>query len=70
MHPLWRLRATKQLTQTELAARAGLSNSYISRIENGKKQPSARTVGKLARALDLSVQEFLNYSKTGDNKNV
>ena len=41
-----------------LADRAGLSQPYISEIENGNKNPSAKTIMKLAAALNVP-GEFL-----------
>jgi DNA-binding XRE family transcriptional regulator len=39
------------LSQRELAKRAGISHTVISRIENGQHAPSAKTLGRLADAL-------------------
>ncbi|AKU90098.1 helix-turn-helix domain-containing protein [Vulgatibacter incomptus] len=41
------------LTQAELANRAGVSNEFLSRIENGTGIPSLETIGRLAAALGL-----------------
>ena len=46
------------LTMQMLADRAGLSQPYISEIENGNKNPSAKTIMKLAASLNLP-GEFL-----------
>ena len=40
------------LTTQILAERAGVSQPYISEIENGNKNPSAKTIMKLAAALN------------------
>ena len=53
------LRETKKLSQGEIQNRAGLLRCYISRVENGHTIPSVETLEKLARALDLSLHEFL-----------
>lgn len=42
-------------TQTDLAQRAGLHQVQISRIENGEKMPSYRTLSKIAAAFHLMV---------------
>src|SRR5215203_3480673 len=52
------LRKKKGWNQTELAFHAGLAPSVISQVENGKRSPSARTLGKLARALDVDVADL------------
>lgn len=46
------------LTTQILAERAGISQPYISEIENGNKNPSAKTIMKLAAALNVP-GEFL-----------
>ena len=40
------------LTQQQVAAASGLQQSVVSRIEQGVANPTARTLGALARALD------------------
>jgi len=57
-HKLRRLRG--DLTQGQLAAKSGVSQSHISRLEEGKK-PNAKlsTVGKLARALGVPPSTLL-----------
>src|SRR5215203_3859223 len=52
------LRKKKGWNQTELAFHAGLAPSVISQVENGKRSPSARTLGKLARALNVDVADL------------
>lgn len=50
------LRRTElELTQTELAARAGLTQAKISRIEGSDAVPTLPLLAKLARALDASL---------------
>lgn len=46
----------------EVARRAGLSASYLSEIENGKKQPSVKTLEALATALNVSLDSLLDNS--------
>ena len=45
-------------TTQDLATRTGLSQPYISEIENHKKAPSAKTIMRIAQALDVP-GEFL-----------
>lgn len=47
------------LTQEVLAARAGISTSYLSNIEQGHKVPSADVVIRLAVCLDLPPRQFI-----------
>jgi transcriptional regulator with XRE-family HTH domain len=53
-----RLRQQKEWNQTELAYHASLAPSVISQIENGKRDPSARTLRKLAEALGVEVADL------------
>ncbi|GHU01318.1 hypothetical protein FACS1894154_11230 [Betaproteobacteria bacterium] len=50
------LRLQKGLSQKQLAARMGTSQSRLSRIEAGQDDPLLSTVRKLAQALDVSVE--------------
>jgi transcriptional regulator with XRE-family HTH domain len=43
----------RHLTQAQLAAQSGVSQSTIAQIENGKKDPSISTLKKIAAALDV-----------------
>lgn len=46
------------LTQQELAEKAGLRQSHISRLEKGHHSPSALTMEKIAGALGIAVSEL------------
>jgi len=57
---LKRLRkARHHMTQEELAERAGLTRSYVARLEIGRHDPSLSTLEKLAKALRVSVAALL-----------
>lgn len=43
------------MTQAELAKGSGLSQSSIAQIESGRKDPSVKTLEKLAHALDVQL---------------
>jgi transcriptional regulator with XRE-family HTH domain len=47
------------LTLDELAARSGLSKTILSRIENGRGNPSVETLFRIARALELPLSALL-----------
>ena len=48
------------LTLQQLAAKAGVSASYIGRIEWGNRFPSARVLHKLAKPLGFNESELLS----------
>jgi len=52
-------RKQKNMSLDELAKRSGVSKSMLSQIEQDKTNPTVITVWKIARALDLSVQELM-----------
>jgi transcriptional regulator with XRE-family HTH domain len=47
------------LTQQELADLCGLHRSYIGEIEIGRRNPTLRSIVKLARALQVDVVDLL-----------
>ncbi len=50
------LREKHQLTQTELAEKAGLPQAQISRIERGVISPTSATLAKIAEALGADLR--------------
>ena len=55
---LRRLRSAANISQLTLACQAGLTHNFINDIENGKKWVSAKTIGKLAIALQAEPYQF------------
>ncbi len=53
------LRDERGWSQTELSRRASLSRTTISHLESGTTKPASATIRKLARAFDMTAQEFL-----------
>ena len=51
-------RRARGLTQTDLEARAGLAHNALSRIENDRVSPRLGSLERIARALDLTVEEL------------
>lgn len=54
------IRKRMNITQSELATKMEISQSYLSDIENGRKNLSIKTVKKLADSLGLSVTDLFN----------
>lgn len=51
-------RAIRDLTQADLAERAGVTRKSINAIETGRMVPSVRLALKIARALDTPVEQL------------
>lgn len=52
------IRAYNDMTQSDLAPHIGVSQSYISDIENGNKMPSQEIVTKYAEFFDIPVSSI------------
>ena len=60
---LRRLRNRLDITQEELAHRAGLSTRYVSKIETGRSSPTVTALGQLAEALGVGPVELLRQRR-------
>jgi transcriptional regulator with XRE-family HTH domain len=59
------IRAQRQLAELslrELAARANVSNPYLSQVERGLHEPSVRVLQAIATALNLSAETLLTQA--------
>jgi transcriptional regulator with XRE-family HTH domain len=54
-----RIRLERSLTQIELSKRLKVDRSYVSNLEQGKKNPTLATIEKIASVLDVSTDELL-----------
>ena len=54
-----RLRKAAGLTQEQLAERSGFSQQYISKLEQGRRNPTVVTLYELAEALGVSHVELV-----------
>lgn len=58
-------RLKRRMTQEQLAEAAGLSPSYISQIESGRKNIGMEGLNKVATALDLPIEQlFINVKQS------
>ena len=62
-----RRRTELGLTQDELAQKAGISKSFLSDLENGKRNIGAETLLDLGRAMSVSL-DFLMTGKDSEDK--
>lgn len=58
------LRKRQGLSQEQLGYEAGVERNYISLLELGRNSASVKTIFKLARALGVSVTEFVGMVET------
>jgi transcriptional regulator with XRE-family HTH domain len=58
------LRKRAGLTQAELSERVNVSPEFLSRVERCLKSPSLDTVGRIAKALGVQVQELFKEDPT------
>lgn len=57
------LRATKQISQTELAEAIGVSRKTISTVETGRFTPSVVIALKLANFFEVPVEQIFTLNK-------
>ena len=63
---LKRIRRSKKLTQSELAKLAGLSSGLVGDIESGRRNPTLKSISKIANSLD--VPAFYLFYEAGMEK--
>ena len=53
------LREQRGLSQEALAAKAGISRTYLARLETARQDPRLSTLEKLAKALRVKVHDLV-----------
>ena len=53
------IRTAREISQEELAHRAGLHRTYISSVERGERNVTLETIEKLAKSLQLPMAKFM-----------
>ena len=56
-------RARRQISQEDLAHRAGMHRTYLGGIERGERNPSYTNILKVADALDVDAWELLRLAR-------
>lgn len=54
-----RFRSMRGLSQEKLAERAQISNTYLSRVENGRRQASLEVLTRIAAALNIPLSSLI-----------
>ncbi len=54
------LRQEMDISQEELANRAGMARGFISGVETGKRNITVETLGKILHVLNKSYNDFFN----------
>lgn len=60
------IRSYHDLSQTELCKELGISNSYLSEIESGKKQPTIDLLTKYSEYFEIPLSSILFFSESID----
>ncbi|WP_226035392.1 helix-turn-helix domain-containing protein [Aquibacillus saliphilus] len=63
------LRKENHLSQEELAHLSHLHPTYIGQLERGEKNATLDTVSKVAKALDVTLDELFRFSTEPDEDN-
>lgn len=61
------IRTFHDISQSDLSGRLGISNSYLSEIESGKKQPTIDILTKYSENFDIPLSSILFFSENLDN---
>ncbi|MBI4824072.1 MAG: helix-turn-helix transcriptional regulator [Nitrospirae bacterium] len=64
------IREKRRLTQEELEEKTGVNARYISAIECGQKNPTVKTLSKLAKGLDIELYELFLFSEELESEGV
>ena len=65
---IFTLRRNLSLSQAELAARCGVTQQFIQRLEAGNVNPSIQTARKLADVLGVTVDELIREEDEHDDQ--
>lgn len=64
---LKKIRESKSISQESLSKRSGLSRTYISLVENGKKNPTLTTIFRLSKALGIKPSVLIDGIEESEN---
>jgi len=64
------LRKRKGFSQEALAEKAGLHPTYIGQVERGTKNPSLKSIEKIAKALEVSLPDLFLFANDKSSSNL
>lgn len=62
------LRIAHDYSMSDLSKKLGISQPYISKLENGSKYPSDEVIEKYCRVFHLSKKSIMMFSKEANSK--
>jgi transcriptional regulator with XRE-family HTH domain len=63
-----RYRKKNGMTQLDLAVACGMEKNSIGRLETGRTNPTAKTLLKIAKALNVTLSELVKFRNTNARK--
>lgn len=54
-----KIRLAKGMTQGDLCRKLEVDRGYMSNVETGKKNPTLATIERIAKALNVSIEELM-----------
>lgn len=64
------IRVYHDISQTQLSYELGISNSFLSEIESGKKNPSLELLAKYGSKFDIPVSSLMFFSENLDKARI
>ncbi|HZE87118.1 MAG TPA: helix-turn-helix transcriptional regulator [Methylomirabilota bacterium] len=55
------IRENKNLTQEDVAIKAGITTSYFARIERGEKHPQMDVIKSIVKALNVKISDIVPF---------
>ena len=56
-----KLRLARDLSQEELAFKAGVHRTYLGSIERGERNPSLKNIAAIAKALNITLSQLFSF---------
>lgn len=64
------IRVYHDMTQTQLSYELGISNSFLSELESGKKNPSLELLSKYGERFQIPLSSLLFFSESLDKSKI